>query len=98
MPIRDDPRAFLLAAVAPLTEALAFHLAGSYIKDVPRPIGRPSKAAGDVAARKEQRLRSALELILPSIAMEQEKVYALLDPLVRAGNLTKKWLLNELES
>jgi len=100
MPVRDDPRGLLLPAVAPLNEALAFHLAKPYVRELPqeyRHIGRPSRAEGGLAGRKERLLQLALKMLIPRILDEQKNVYELLAPVLEAGELTRRWLRNELE-
>jgi hypothetical protein len=100
MPVRDDPRAYLLPPVAPLTEALAFHLAKPYVRELPqedRPTGRPSREEGGLAGRQERLLQLALKILTPRIQDEQTKVFELLTPVLEAGELTRRWLRNELE-
>jgi hypothetical protein len=100
MPVRDDPRAFLLPPVAPLTEALAFHLARPYVSQLPqqdRPTGRPSREEGGLAGRQERLLHLALRMLTPAILEEQKKIFELLAPVVQEGELTRRWLRNELE-
>ena len=100
MPIRDDPRGFLLPAVAPLSEALAFHLAKPFVRELPqecRHVGRPSREEGGLAGRKERLLQLALKMVTPQILDEQKYVYELLAPVLEAGELTRRWFRNELE-
>lgn len=100
MPVRDDPRAFLLPPVAPLSEALAFHLAKPYVRELPkadRPTGRPKREEGGLAGRKERQLQLALQMLTPRIRQEQETIFQLLTPVLQAGELTDRWLRNELE-
>src|SRR5712691_7361560 len=100
MPVRDDPRAFLLPSVAPLTEVLAFHLAGPYVRELPqelRPAGRPSREEGGLAGRRDRQLQLALQLLIPKIQEEQAKFFEQLTPVLQAGELTHRWLRDELE-
>ena len=100
MPVRDDPRAFLLPPVAPLTEALAFHLAKPYVRELPqegRPTGRPSREEGGLEGRRERQVQLALKMLTPNIQKEQKNIFELLTPVLQAGELTDRWLRNELE-
>lgn len=100
MPVRDDPRAFLLPPVAPLTEVLAFHLAEPYVRELPqedRPTGRPSREEGGLAGRKERQKQLALKMLIPRIQQEQKNIFELLTPVLQAGELSDRWLRNELE-
>ncbi|MBF6596598.1 MAG: hypothetical protein IVW51_19455, partial [Thermaceae bacterium] len=58
--------------------------------------GRPKRGVPDKLAREEQRQRLALEGLLSEIAPARQQVYDLLDSLVRAGQLSRRALLDIL--
>ncbi len=96
MQSRADARIRWMSDVAPLTEPLAWHLATARMKALPRPAGRPSREAGDANTREARLILAALRQMIPEIVSEQQQVFALMDPIVSAGKLTRKWLLDQL--
>jgi len=58
--------------------------------------GRPKRGTPDKLAREEQRQRRALEGLLTDTRSARQQVFERLDPLVRAGQLTRRALLDIL--
>lgn len=89
-----DDRIDMLPLFAPLTEEMVANLAAYREKSLPREIGRPSRAAGDKAARYQQRLMAALKALVPEVAQARQRVYELIANERRQdGHLSRRWLL-----
>lgn len=83
-----------LVELAPLTRSFAIHLANYLRKSLPpREIGRPRRAEGDVLMRTEKQIFDALDQLLPLVQNNREEIYSLIDPLVKANELTQKHFL-----
>ena len=65
-------------------------------KQVPRTEGRPRREAGNPMERYERRLVTALDALLPEVAIARQHVFELLDRLVRSGQWNRRALLDVL--
>lgn len=89
-----DDRIAMLPLFAPLTEEMVQNLTAYREKSLPRDIGRPSRAAGDKAARYQQRLMAAFKALVPEVAQARQRVYEMMEnERRRAGHLSRRWLL-----
>ncbi len=80
---------------APLAEDQVRDLALLREKTLPRKGGRPPRGV-DKHAQYEERLHLALQSLLPEVTSVRQRVFDLLDPLVRHAQLTKRALLDIL--